>query len=95
MIISGFEAALSSCVALTAFIPVIMGTGGNSGSQSSVTVIRGLSVGEIGFRDTWRVLFKETRVSILCALALGAVSFGKILLIDRRARKTCRVDKGS
>lgn len=83
MIISGFEAALSSCVALTAFIPVIMGTGGNSGSQSSVTVIRGLSVGEIGFRDTWRVLFKETRVSILCALALGAVSFGKILLIDR------------
>ena len=83
MIISGFETALSSCVALTAFIPVIMGTGGNSGSQSSVTVIRGLSVGEIGFRDTWRVLFKELRISILCALALGAVSFGKILLIDR------------
>ncbi len=83
MIISGFEAALSACVALTAFIPVIMGTGGNSGSQSSVTVIRGLSVGEIGFRDTWRVLFKELRVSVLCALALGAVSFGKILLVDR------------
>ncbi len=83
MIISGFEAALSSCVVLTAFIPVIMGTGGNSGSQSSVTVIRGLSLGEIGFRDVWRVIFKELRISLLCAIALGAVSFGKILLIDR------------
>ena len=83
MIISGFEAALSACVALTAFIPVIMGTGGNSGSQSSVTVIRGLSVGEIGFHDAWRVIFKELRVSVLCAIALGAVSFGKILLVDR------------
>ena len=83
MIISGFEAALSSCVVLTAFIPVIMGTGGNSGSQSSVTVIRGLSLGEIGFRDVWRVIFKELRISLLCAIALGAVSFGKILLVDR------------
>lgn len=83
MIISGFEAALSSCVVLTAFIPVIMGTGGNSGSQSSVTVIRGLSLGEIGFKDAWRVLFKELRISLLCAVSLGAVSFGKILLVDR------------
>ena len=83
MIISGFEAALSSCVALTAFIPMLMGTGGNSGSQSSVTVIRGLSLGEISFRDTWHVLRKELLVSVLCAAALGAVSFGKILLVDR------------
>lgn len=83
LIISGFESALSSCVVLTAFIPMLMGTGGNSGSQSSVTVIRGLSLGEISFRDTWRVLFKELCVSLLCAVALGAVAFGKILLVDR------------
>lgn len=83
LIISGFEAALSSCVVLTAFIPMLMGTGGNSGSQSSVTVIRGLSLGEISFRDTWRVLIKELCVSALCAVALGIVAFGKILLVDR------------
>ncbi len=83
LIITGFETALASCVVLTAFIPMLMGTGGNSGSQSSVTVIRGLSLGEITYRDTLKVLFKELCVAILCALALGAVSFGKILLVDR------------
>ncbi len=83
LIISGFETALASCVVLTAFIPMLMGTGGNSGSQSSVTVIRGLSLGEISFRDTVRVLLKELCVSVLCAVALGIVAFGKILLVDR------------
>ena len=83
LIISGFESALSACVALTAFIPMLMGTGGNSGSQASVTVIRGLSVGEIAYRDTLRVLGKELCVSVLCALALAAVTFGKVLLVDR------------
>jgi len=83
LIISGFETALSSCVVLTAFIPMLMGTGGNSGSQASVTVIRGISLGEITFRDAWRVLFKELRVSLLCSVVLALVSFIKIMLVDR------------
>lgn len=83
MIISAFEGALAACVILTSFIPMLMGTGGNSGSQSSTTVIRGLSLGEIGFRDTLRVLFKEMRVSLLCGVCLAAATFVKVLLIDR------------
>ncbi len=82
MIISGFESALAACVALTAFIPMLMGTGGNSGSQSSTTVIRGLSLGEIEFKDTPRVLFKELRVSVLCGLCLAAATFAKVMLVD-------------
>jgi len=82
MIISGFESALAACVALTAFIPMLMGTGGNSGSQSSTTAIRGLSLGEIEFRDTPRVLFKEMRVSVLCGAALAVATFLKVLLVD-------------
>jgi magnesium transporter len=70
-------------VALTAFIPMLMGTGGNSGSQSSVTVIRALSLDELSLRDIWHVLWKELRTSILCGVALGAVCFVKILLIDK------------
>ncbi len=81
-IIAGFESALSVCVILTAFIPMLMGTGGNSASQASVMVIRGLSLGEIEFRDIGRVLLKECGVSVLCGVVLGAVSFGKVLLID-------------
>lgn len=82
MIISGFESALAACVALTAFIPMLMGTGGNSGSQSSTTVIRGISLGEIEFKDTLRVLFKELRVSVLCGICLAVATFGKVMLID-------------
>lgn len=82
MIISSFETALSACVALTAFIPMLMGTGGNSGSQASVTVIRGLSLGEIRFSDALRVLYKEIRVSLLCALVLAAITYLKIYLVD-------------
>ena len=82
MIISGFESALASCVALTAFIPMLMGTGGNSGSQSSTTVIRGLSLGEIEFKDTLRVLFKELRVSVLCGICLSLATFLKVMLVD-------------
>lgn len=82
MIISGFESALAACVALTAFIPMLMGTGGNSGSQSSTTVIRGISLGEIEFRDTPRVLFKELRVSILCGICLAVATFAKVMLVD-------------
>ena len=82
MIISGFESALAACVALTAFIPMLMGTGGNSGSQSSTTVIRGISLGEIEFKDTVRVLFKELRVSVLCGICLAAATFLKVMLVD-------------
>ena len=77
-----FENALSSMVALVAYMPMLMGTGGNCGSQSSVTVIRGLAVGDIGFRDTWRVSWKELRVSIMCGVVLAVANFVKILLFD-------------
>lgn len=83
LIISSFESALAASVILTSFIPMLMDTGGNSGSQASVTVIRGLSLGEIGFRDTFRVLFKEARVGILCGFSLSVASFLKLLLFDR------------
>ena len=83
LIITAFEGALAAQVALTAFIPMLMGTGGNSGSQSSVTVIRALSLDELQLRDIGRVLWKELRTAILCGIALAAVCFVKILLIDR------------
>ena len=83
IIISAFEGALAAQAALTAFIPMLMGTGGNSGSQSSVTVIRALSLGELRLRDVWKVLFKELCTALLCGLALAAVCFGKIWLVDR------------
>ncbi|MBQ4641622.1 MAG: magnesium transporter [Oscillospiraceae bacterium] len=83
MIITSFESALAAQVALTAFIPMLMGTGGNSGSQSSVTVIRALSLGELKFADLPRVLWKEIRTSVLCGVVLAVVCFGKIWLVDR------------
>lgn len=82
MIISGFENALSSMVALVAYMPMLMGTGGNCGSQSSVTVIRGLAIGDIAFRDTMRVIWKELRVSVMCGVVLAAANFVKIILFD-------------
>ena len=81
-IITAFEDALAAQVALTAFIPMLMGTGGNSGSQSSVTVIRALSLDEMDLGDIWRVIWKEIRTSVLCAVALAVVCFGKIYLVD-------------
>ncbi len=88
MIISSFEDALSKIVVLTAFIPMLMGTGGNSGSQASVTVIRGLSLGEIDVRDILRVLWKEIRVSVLCGVSLAVACFVKIIFIDGMLLKT-------
>ena len=82
-IISAFEDALASRVALMAFIPMLMGTGGNSGSQVSATVIRALSLDELKFSDLPKVLWKELRTSILCGIALAVVCFGKIWLVDR------------
>ena len=83
LIITSFEGALAAQVALTAFIPMLMGTGGNSGSQSSVTVIRALSLDELEFRDIGTVLWKELRTSILCGIALAMVCFVKIWLVDK------------
>ncbi|MBR6523817.1 MAG: magnesium transporter [Clostridia bacterium] len=82
MIIRSFENALAAHVILTSFIPMLMGTGGNSGSQASVTIIRGLSLGEIEFADTLKILWKETRVAILCGLTLAVASFFKVIWLD-------------
>ena len=81
-IIAGFESALASYAALTIFIPMLMDTGGNCGGQASVTVIRALSLGEIEFRDLPRVLWKELRTAVLCALTLFLAVLAKALLLD-------------
>ena len=83
MIITGFEDALAGSLVLSAFIPMLMDTGGNSGSQASVTVIRALSLDEIEFKDIFKVIFKEARVSLLCGVTLAAANFAKIMLFDR------------
>lgn len=83
MIITGFENALSRFVVLTAYIPMLMGTGGNSGSQSSVTVIRALSLGELEFSDILTVVWKEVRTAVMCGLALAVLCLGKLMLVDR------------
>ena len=83
MIITGFESALAAQVALTAFIPMLMDTGGNSGSQASVTIIRALSLDELDFSDLPKVIWKEIRTAVLCGAALAVLCFVKILLIDR------------
>ena len=82
MIINSFESALQAHVILTAFIPMLMDTGGNSGSQASVTIIRGLSLNEIEYRDVLRVVWKEIRVAVLCGITLAAVNFLKCMYID-------------
>jgi len=83
IIITSFESALAACVVLTSFIPMLSGTGGNSGSQSSVAVIRALSLDEVEFGDILAVVFKEIRVAVLCGLCLGGANFIKMLLVDR------------
>lgn len=93
MIISSFEDALSRLVILTAYIPMLMGTGGNSGSQASVTVIRGLSLGEIEVKDIFKVFWKEIRVSVLCGVSLAVACFVKIILIDGLLLKTDGVNQ--
>jgi len=83
MIISSFEEALSVYVILTAFIPMLMGTAGNAGGQSSVTIIRGLSLEELEFRDMPKVMLKEFNVSLLCGLTLALANFVKLLVFDK------------
>ncbi len=83
LIMTAFEDALAAQIALSAFIPMLMGTGGNSGSQSSVTVIRGLSLGELEFSDIGEILLKEIGTALMCGLSLALVCFAKIWLVDR------------
>ncbi len=82
-IISHFEQALATYVILTAFIPMLMDTGGNAGSQASVSVIRSLSLDEIEYKDTFKVIWKELRVSLLCGLTLAIANFAKLILFDK------------
>lgn len=82
-IITTFEDALSTYVILTAFIPMLMDTGGNAGGQASVTIIRGLSLNEIEFRDMFRIVWKEIRVALLCGITLAAANFVKLIVFDR------------
>lgn len=82
-IIQAYESALAAQVALTAFIPMLMDTGGNAGSQASVTIIRGLSLGEIRMSDLLKIIWKEIRVAILCGLTLSIANFAKMMLLDQ------------
>lgn len=82
-IIAGFEEQLSAYTILTAFIPMLMDTGGNAGGQASVSIIRALSLNDIEFKDILKVMWKESRVAILCSITLAVCNFVKILLIDR------------
>ncbi len=83
-ILGFFEEALAANAALTLFIPMLMDTGGNSGGQASVTIIRAMSLGDVEFSDCLRVIWKEVRVALLCAATLGVVVFFKVILLDRK-----------
>lgn len=82
-ILTTFENKLASVMVLTAFIPMLMDTGGNTGSQASVSIIRALSLGEIGIRDIFKVLWKEIRVALCCGISLSVICFAKLMLFDR------------
>ena len=84
-IITSYEEALAAYVILTAYMPMLMDTGGNAGSQASVSVIRGLSIGEIEFREIFKVVWKEIRVAVLCGITLSAANFVKLLIVDKLA----------
>lgn len=81
-IITNYEHALASYVVLTAYIPMLMDTGGNAGSQASVSIIRGLSLGEIEFKEIFKVIWKEVRVAFFCGLTLSAANFVKLIALD-------------
>jgi len=83
IILTHFENALAACGILTAFIPMLSGTGGNSGTQASTAIIRALSLDEVRFSDLLRVLWKEFRVSLCCGICLAAANFIKMMLVDR------------
>ena len=82
-IITHFDDALAAYVVLTSFIPMLMDSGGNAGSQASVSVIRSLSLDEIEFKDTFKVIWKEVRVAVLCGATLALANFAKLMLLDK------------
>ena len=82
-IIQVYEDALAAYVVLTSFIPMFMDTGGNAGGQASVTIIRGLSLNEIQYKDVFKIIWKEIRVAVLVGVTLAAANFAKLMLIDR------------
>ncbi len=82
IVITSFEDSLAAFPALMAFVPMLMDTGGNSGQQSNVAVIRGLSLKELGFSDLWQVLWKECRVAVVCGVLLASANFVKLLVVD-------------
>lgn len=83
IIIGGYEEKLAACTVLTSFIPMFMGTAGNAGSQTSVAIIRALSLNEVEFRDIFKIMSKELLVSILCGIALFIVNFIKLMIFDQ------------
>jgi len=91
MIISSFESALSVYVILTSFIPMLMGTGGNAGGQASTTIIRGLSLNELEFKDMPKVMFKEFRVSALCGITLAVANFIKLMVFEKTGLQVAMV----
>ncbi len=94
-IITKYETAIGAYAILTAFFPMLMDTGGNAGGQSSVTIIRGMSLDEIHLRDVFRVLWKEFRVSVLCGLTLAAATFLKVYAVDFRFHATTVLENGA
>lgn len=82
-IIEHYEAALATCVILTSFIPMLMNTGGNAGGQASATIIRSLSLEDVEYKDTLKIVFKELRVAILAGITLAIANFAKLMLIDQ------------
>ncbi|MBQ5716160.1 MAG: magnesium transporter, partial [Clostridia bacterium] len=90
VIINRYDTALAT-LGLAAFMPMLMGTGGNAGSQASVAVIRARSLGEVEMGDILRIVWKELRVSILCGVTMAVATFGKLLLIDRPTTMTAVV----
>ena len=83
MIITSYETALASYVILTAYIPMLMDTGGNAGSQASVSIIRGISLQEIEFGDIFEAIWKEIRVAVLCGCTLAVTNFAKLMIFDK------------
>ncbi len=82
-IITHFETALATNLVLSSFIPMLMSTGGNTGSQASTTIIRSLSLGEIRYRDIPRILLKESSTAVLCGVTLAVANFAKLMLLDQ------------
>ena len=82
-IITHFETALAANLVLSSFIPMLMSTGGNTGSQASTTIIRSLSLGEVRYRDIPQILLKESSTAVLCGVTLAVANFLKLMLLDQ------------